>query len=239
MYRKRQESRRRLAQRIVRWHPLILLMIMFLLGACSRQKPAIQQSTNSPSQKQSTEAPTIPAAAETLHLIEADPGPEESLPPAAGITQAMIEGEQSTEGKESEEDLTGGAVPLPVETVQETTASGIPVNETGNYTSKDEVALYIHLYGHLPSNYISKRKAEQQGWDSRSGNLDDVLPGMSIGGSGFGNYEGLLPAKKGRKYYECDIDYNGGHRNAKRIVYSNDGLVFYTEDHYRHFEQLY
>jgi hypothetical protein len=126
-----------------------------------------------------------------------------------------------------------------VETVQETTASGIPVNETGNYTSKDEVALYIHLYGHLPSNYISKRKAEQQGWDSRSGNLDDVLPGMSIGGSGFGNYEGILPAKKGRKYYECDIDYNGGRRNAKRIVYSNDGLVFYTEDHYRHFEQLY
>ena len=62
---------------------------------------------------------------------------------------------------------------------------------------------------------------------------------MSIGGSSFGNYEGLLPAKKGRKYYECDIDYNGGHRNAKRIVYSNDGLVFYTEDHYRHFEQLY
>ena len=101
MYRKRQESRRRLAQRIVRWHPLILLMIMFLLGACSRQKPSVQQSANVPAQVQSTEAPTVPAAAETLHLIEAESGAGESLPPAAGITQAMIEGEQSSEGRES------------------------------------------------------------------------------------------------------------------------------------------
>ena len=68
MYRKRQESRRRLAQRIVRWHPLILLMIMFLLGACSTQKPAVPQPANVPAQVQSTEAPTVPAAAETLLL---------------------------------------------------------------------------------------------------------------------------------------------------------------------------
>ncbi|MBQ7535074.1 MAG: ribonuclease [Stomatobaculum sp.] len=212
---------------------------MFLLGACTTQKPAVQQSSNTPSPVQSTEAPTFPAAAETLHLIEEESTPEESLPPAAGITQAMIEGEQSSEGKDPEYDLTETAVPLPVETVQETTAAGVAVHESGNYTSKDEVALYIHLYGHLPSNYISKRKAEERGWDSKAGNLDDVLPGMSIGGSGFGNYEGLLPAKKGRKYYECDIDYTGGHRNAKRIIYSNDGLVFYTENHYKSFEQLY
>ena len=95
MYRKRQESRRRLAQRIVRWHPLILLMIMFLLGACSRQKPAAQPPANVPAQVQSTEAPTVPAAAETLHLIEAETGAEESLPPAAGITQAMMTKQQN------------------------------------------------------------------------------------------------------------------------------------------------
>ena len=117
--------------------------------------------------------------------------------------------------------------------------STVTVEENGHYTSKEEVALYIHTYGKLPANYITKRDAEDQGWDSRSGNLDSVLPGMSIGGSHFGNYEGQLPDKNGRKYYECDIDYVSGYRNSKRIIYSNDGLIFYTEDHYQTFEQLY
>ena len=113
------------------------------------------------------------------------------------------------------------------------------VSEDGTYTSKEEVAEYIHLYGHLPSNYITKKEAEALGWDSREGNLWEVAPDMSIGGSRFGNYEGSLPDKDGRKYFECDIDFDGGYRGAKRIIYSNDGLVFYTEDHYRTFEQLY
>ena len=116
---------------------------------------------------------------------------------------------------------------------------GIAIRENGNYTSKEEVALYLHTYSRLPSNYISKQDAEKLGWDSGKGNLSDVLPGRSIGGSVFGNYEGALPAAKGRKYYECDVDYKGGYRNAKRIIYSNDGLIFYTEDHYKTFEELY
>ncbi|WP_276648398.1 ribonuclease domain-containing protein [Trichococcus flocculiformis] len=62
---------------------------------------------------------------------------------------------------------------------------------------------------------------------------------MSIGGDCFGNREGLLPKKSGRTYYEADIDYDGGYRGAERIVYSNDGLIFYTDDHYESFEQLY
>lgn len=66
-----------------------------------------------------------------------------------------------------------------------------------------------------------------------------MAPGKSIGGSHFGNYEGMLPEKKGRKYYECDLEYEGGYRGAKRLIYSNDGLIFYTEDHYQTFEQLY
>ena len=117
--------------------------------------------------------------------------------------------------------------------------AGLTVSEDGEYTSKEEVALYIHLYNHLPGNYITKKEAQDLGWDSSLGNLNKVAPGKSIGGDKFGNREGLLPKKSGRVYYECDIDYDGGHRNAKRIVYSNDGLIFYTEDHYRHFEQLY
>jgi len=115
----------------------------------------------------------------------------------------------------------------------------LTVTEDGTYTSKEEVALYIHLYDHLPDNYITKSEAEVLGWDSREGNLDEVAPGKSIGGNRFGNYEGLLPEKNGRKYWECDIDFDGGYRGAKRIIYSNDGLIYYTEDHYKTFEKLY
>ena len=113
------------------------------------------------------------------------------------------------------------------------------VSEDGLYSSKEEVALYIHLYGHLPDNYITKSAAKKLGWVASQGNLWEVTDHKSIGGSQFQNSEGLLPSKKGRQYYECDIDYQGGTRNGKRIVYSNDGLVYYTEDHYSSFELLY
>lgn len=108
--------------------------------------------------------------------------------------------------------------------------------EDGTYTSRDEVALYLHLYGHLPSNYITKKEAKSLGWKS-SGTLDEVAPGMSIGGDRFGNREGLLP--EGHTWYECDIDYVKGSRNSKRILYSDDGLIYYTDDHYNTFTQLY
>lgn len=113
------------------------------------------------------------------------------------------------------------------------------VSEDGTYSSKDEVALYLHLYGHLPDNYITKKEAEALGWQSNKGNLWDVAPEKSIGGDRFGNYEGLLPSAKGRQYQECDIDFDGGYRNSKRIIFSNDGLIYYTEDHYESFEHLY
>lgn len=113
------------------------------------------------------------------------------------------------------------------------------IDENGTYTSKDEVALYIHTYGHLPSNFVSKTKARKAGWVAKEGNLDKVLPGMSIGGSEFYNNDGQLPDAEGRTWTECDINYQGGFRGAERIVFSNDGLIFYTNDHYETFEQLY
>lgn len=115
----------------------------------------------------------------------------------------------------------------------------LSVEEFGEYTSKDEVAAYLYEFGHLPDNFITKKEAQDLGWDSKEGNLDEVAPGKSIGGDYFGNYEGVLPEADGRTYHECDIDYEGGHRNAKRIVYSDDGLIYYTEDHYENFELLY
>ncbi len=123
------------------------------------------------------------------------------------------------------------STPEPVETP-------CPVSEDGEYWTKDEVALYIHLYGHLPKNYITKSKAQDLGWSG--GSLEPYAPGCSIGGGYFGNYEGLLPVKKGRTYTECDIDTRGAKsRGAKRIVFSNDGLIYYTDDHYESFTLLY
>lgn len=123
------------------------------------------------------------------------------------------------------------------EVISEETSDAM--DENASYTSKEDVALYIHTYGHLPGNFITKKEAQKKGWDSKEGNLWDVAPGCSIGGDYFGNYEGLLPEKNGREYHECDIDFNGGYRDAKRIIYSNDGLIYYTEDHYKSFTLLY
>lgn len=114
-------------------------------------------------------------------------------------------------------------------------AADYPVEEDGWYSTMEEVAVYLTLYEKLPGNFISKYDAENLGWDNRKGNLDKVAPGCSICGNRFGNYEGLLPEAKGRKYTECDINYDGGYRNGERIVFSNDGLIFYTSDHYQTF----
>lgn len=113
------------------------------------------------------------------------------------------------------------------------------IDENGSYTDPYQVAEYIHTYKKLPPNFISKKEASSLGWDSDKGNLWEVTDKMSIGGDKFGNREGLLPKAEGRQYYECDVNYQGGYRGAERIVYSNDGLIFYTDDHYNSFTQLY
>lgn len=112
------------------------------------------------------------------------------------------------------------------------------IDRDGTYTTKDDVALYIYTYGELPQNFITKKQAQALGWEG--GSLEPYAPGCCIGGSYFGNYEGNLPEKDGREYTECDIDTLGAKsRGAKRIVFSNDGLIYYTEDHYNTFELLY
>ena len=141
------------------------------------------------------------------------------------------------------------------------TKTAVKVAESGTYTSKDEVAAYLYEFGHLPSNFITKDEAEDAGWktggrsldeacpgksiggdkfSNREGKLPKAKPGKSIGGDKFSNREGKLPKAKGRTWTECDIDYHGEKsRGAKRIVFSNDGLIYYTGDHYKTFELLY
>ena len=117
-------------------------------------------------------------------------------------------------------------------------AADYEVEQDGWYDSMEEVAIYLTFFEELPGNYLTKKEAQALGWESRRGNLWDVADGCSIGGDRFGNYEGLLPDAKGRKWTECDIDFDGSYRGAERIVFSNDGLIYYTGDHYESFEEI-
>ena len=237
MYRRRQERRNRILQKIIRWHPVILLLIMFILGACTRGKTnSYTIAAASAAQASAAESVAmVPETAAELPRIDDSLADNPAYASAAqvqilALAENAVPAEDAGEQEPSETE--------PAETLPEESTNGnVTVRRNGNYNSRDEVALYVHTYGTLPSNYITKRKAEERGWDSRKGNLSDVLPGMSIGGSEFGNYEGQLPP--GRNYYECDIDYQGGYRNTKRIIYSSDGQVYYTEDQYHTFAKLY
>ena len=162
---------------------------------------------------------------------------------AADVLTAVLETqlEDSDTSEDTETEDFREVIPEEITTEEESFVEETAdlLDEEGHYTSKEDVAEYIYTYGHLPSNFITKKKAKKLGWVNSEGNLDEVAPGMSIGGDYFGNYEGLLPEADDRDYYECDIDFDGTYRNAKRIVYSNDGLIYYTEDHYESFELLY
>lgn len=131
--------------------------------------------------------------------------------------------------------------PLPQEapSEQEGESEESTVRQDAAYTSKEEVALYLYQYGELPENYLTKSEAEALGWVASKGNLWDVTDHGCIGGDRFGNREGLLPKASGRQWYECDVNYSGGYRGEERILYSSDGLIYYTGDHYASFTQLY
>ena len=121
------------------------------------------------------------------------------------------------------------------ETVEDAGSEDELLDPSGTYTSKEDVSLYLHTYGELPSNFMTKKEARNLGWEG--GSLEAYAPGMCIGGDYFGNYEGLLPEGD---YHECDIDTLGKKsRGAKRLIYSDDGRIYYTEDHYESFVLLY
>ena len=230
-----------LLKKLLWWIPIIILGLMFALGACTRRENKIIPDKNT-GQAESTQSKSIAKESGTKQSVE--------IKETQGQKKHRQKNNKSKKRKnkkqiqesvsESSDETSSQEIESAKDSTVETGENGsVNVEENGNYTSKDDVALYIHTYGKLPLNYITKAKAQEMGWDPEKGNLSDVLPGMSIGGSAFGNYEGNLPRATGRRYFECDIDYEGGYRGAKRLIYSNDGLVFYTEDHYKTFEQLY
>ena len=110
-------------------------------------------------------------------------------------------------------------------------------NNIDELTNDELVVKYLKEHGELPDYYITKSEAKSLGWVPSKGNLCEIAPGKAIGGDMWTNRQKSLPTKSGRKYFEADLNYNCGNRNADRVVFSNDGLVFVTFDHYRSFEE--
>lgn len=119
------------------------------------------------------------------------------------------------------------------------TAVPAPTATPGPLDEAQWLADYIFEHGELPENFITKREAESLGWKTTYRYVSDLGLGTAIGGDYFGNYEQKLPVVKGRKYYEADCFYQRGPRNEYRIIYSTDGHVWYTEDHYETFTELF
>ena len=207
---------------------LLAALALFSLAACGGTADMADVPEDGRYEDMNVDLPT----AENSEDLE-DPSGEDPLPPE----DPFPGGENSSAPEDAE--------PLPEEPEKpgnassEDQSSGLDVlPENGTYTTKEDVALYIHTYNRLPDNFITKKEAQNLGWPG--GSLEPYAPGMCIGGSRFGNYEGLLPEAQGRTYTECDVDTLGAKsRGAKRIVFSNDGLVYYTDDHYESFELLY
>lgn len=192
-----------------KWTALLLALVLTLgLTACAvsgEEIAAVGQAVAEVLEAMETAAPDK-SAAETGEPVPADEADTPAEEPAAPAA-------------EPEEDAESAA----------------PIDRDGWYTAKEDVALYLHTYGELPENFITKNEARALGWSG--GGLDGYADGKSIGGDRFGNYEGLLPDGD---YRECDIDtMHASGRGAKRIVYSDDGRIYYTEDHYESFELLY
>ncbi|MBD2790839.1 barnase [Xenorhabdus sp. 42] len=136
--------------------------------------------------------------------------------------------------------LTKGLLPFGTEKSAPNTvvSESLSTQKIDVLTEHQRVADYLRKYHKLPDYYITKKQARRLGWNPREGNLCDVLPGKAIGGDRFSNRENKLPAQQGRNWFEADVNYRCGHRGSDRLLYSNDGLIYLTVDHYNHFTRL-
>jgi len=217
---------------------LMVLALVFALG-CGRKKPADAAGETVTATEETSDTTVNKDDSDVINIenteaepdIKAEAGPED-------ISKTDTDDPNTSKADTEANDATVTDQGPADDTTDEQAADISAIDENGTYTSKDEVALYIHTYNKLPSNFMTKKEARKLGWEG--GSLEPFAPGKCIGGDFFGNYEELLPEKKGREYRECDIDTLGKKkRGAKRIIYSNDGLIYYTEDHYESFVLLY
>ena len=155
------------------------------------------------------------------------------------LTVALLLSSCTANALETAKKKKNTAAPQVTAAVETPTAVPEPTATPGPMDEAQRIADYIFEHGELPDNFITKKQAQALGWDSMYNYVSDIAPGKSIGGDYFGNYEQKLPVVKGRKYYEADCFYFGGDRNEYRIIYSNDGHVWYTGDHYNTFIELF
>ena len=220
---------------------LLLLALLAALCGCGGQS-ALPQGLSLPAEEPEQVILPVeeaePAEEAQEPAAEAEPEEPAALPAEENAGELP---EEELYGVDEDIELPDEEEPAPAEpeepAPQEPEEPESPaVTEDGEYSAPEDVALYLHTFGHLPGNFITKDEAKDLGWVSSQGNLWDVAPGKSIGGDRFGNYEGLLP--KGN-YRECDVNYTGGFRGSERIIYGTDGSIWYTNDHYESFTQLY
>ncbi len=177
------------------------------------------------------EEPT-PAPLPTINIQVIDPS-DEPTPTAEPAPE-----QPGTDDPAPEDEPLPTPIPTPAQTAEPTPEPTPALDRDGYYYDVESVVLYLDTYGELPPNYITKDDARDLGWEG--GTPEKYRAGSAIGGDHFGNFEGLLPKASGRSYTECDIDTNGkSSRGAKRLIFSNDGLYFYTDDHYESFTELY
>lgn len=202
------------------------------LSATTQQAlPTTQTETGTQAATESTDPPAVKPT--TAPTTQPEPTPT-TAPTVAPTTEPTSTPTVAPTVEPTSAPTTTPVTEPPEETTEAATQPGL--DRDGSYTTKEDVALYIHLYGSLPDNFITKSEARALGW--KGGSLEKYAPGKCIGGDRFYNREGLLPA--GHTYYECDINTLGSSsRGAKRIVFSSDGLIYYTGDHYNSFTLLY
>ncbi|MCR4588920.1 MAG: ribonuclease [Lachnospiraceae bacterium] len=202
-----------------KWTGIVLLIaVVLILFITLRPGNGISQPVEADTELQLVEESEAISVAEPANLAENE-GQTAETAGNEGQSKETETVAQAAETEDNEED-----------------PSRAYLDKAGTYNSKEEVALYIHQYGELPDNYITKKEAKKLGWEG--GSVEKYAPGKAIGGDHFGNYEGLLP--EDGDYTECDIDTLGkSSRGAKRIIFDTEGNIYYTEDHYESFEQLY
>lgn len=199
----------------------LLLALLLSLSACA------DTGTNPPP------VVSLPAGSISASDVSAPPadaaGGDVSKPPEELDQSADSSAPPETPGQEGASSICG--LPLAPE-------ENAALDQDGFYYGLEHVVLYLDAYGDLPSNYITKAEARVLGWSG--GSVEQYREGAAIGGDSFGNREGILPRESGRKYTECDLNTNGqSSRGAERLVFSNDGLYFHTQDHYESFQQVW
>ncbi|WP_407405096.1 ribonuclease domain-containing protein [Chryseobacterium sp.] len=111
----------------------------------------------------------------------------------------------------------------------------IPEQTIDELTNEKTVIDFVKKNHQLPNYYLTKNEAKKLGWIASKGNLCEALPGRAIGGDKFGNREKQLPL--GEQYYEADVNYHCGNRQTDRIIFTKNGNVYLTKNHYKTFEK--